>query len=146
MGDRANVAILDRKLSGRPEDAELEAVVLYTHWYGTELPDYVHAGLSRRERWEDAPYLARIIFCQMLKGEEGSLESTTGYGISTGLCDNEYPVLVLDCTTQRIASRKEEEYRKGPVREPEGLTFAEYCKLRPDGVQRFRMEGDRVKP
>ncbi len=146
MGDRANVAILDH-------DAQDEnghnpgVVVLYTHWGGTELPDCVHAALVKRERWDDPAYLARIVFCQMVIGGcENAAEiavavkETTGLGISTGLCDNEYPILVLDTRTQRIASRREDDYRRA-VLAPEGVTVEEYCRLPQEGVRLFRAQG-----
>ena len=48
--------------------------------------------LSTGERWDDAPYLTRMLFSRMTKGAE---EGSTGYGISTYQCDNEYPIIVL---------------------------------------------------
>lgn len=138
MGDRANVAILDYSRTN-PDDS-FGAVVLYTHWGGTELPARVQEALRKRERWDDAAYLARIVFCRMLagSGDQTPLATTTGYGISTTLCDNEYPVLVLDSVTQRIGSRPEGDWRR-PVREPEGLTFEEFCRLTNlDAARTFR--------
>jgi hypothetical protein len=38
--------------------------------------------------------LARIVFNEMTRGVEDEL---TGFGISTYLTDNEYPILVVDC-------------------------------------------------
>lgn len=83
MGDRANIAVSDGK--GR--------VYLYTHWNGTELPETLQRALARRQRWDDAFYLTRIIFCEMVKGQE---TEETGFGISTYVGDGENRVLVVD--------------------------------------------------
>lgn len=91
MGDRANVYI--------KEDSE-RGVYLYTHWSGSELAGTVQDALKRGQgRWSDGAYLARIIFCEMVKGNEQEL---TGFGISTGLCDNEHAIIVVDPETQTI--------------------------------------------
>jgi hypothetical protein len=95
MGDRANVKVLDGD----------KAIYLYTHWGGTELPSDVWLAMRRRQRWDDEAYLARIVFCQMVKGQE---DGETGYGISTHLCDNDgYPILVIDCEKQEIRFESE---------------------------------------
>ncbi len=58
----------------------------YTHWHGTGLLDTVRAAIRRgKGRWSDAEYLARIIFCEMLKSDgDGVLDGETGFGIGTG--------------------------------------------------------------
>ena len=91
MGDRGNVYILDDLKEDTP------GVYLYSHWGGYELPQMVaralvRADADRQNRWDDAPYLTRIIFCEMVKGYE---EETTGFGISARRCDNEYPIVVV---------------------------------------------------
>jgi hypothetical protein len=84
MGDRGNIVILDR---------QNPPVALYTHWGGYALKEAAAAGLRRAEdRWTDPAYLARSIFCEMGAASDG----TTGFGIASALCDNEYPLLVLD--------------------------------------------------
>lgn len=95
MGDRANVYI---------KDSATEGVFLYTHWGGDELPEVVREALDSdagRGRWNDGSYLARIVFCRMVKGDEAS---ATGYGISSRLGDNTVgrPIIVLDPDKQRI--------------------------------------------
>ncbi len=77
MGDRAQVKITNG------DDAPLW---LYTHWHGTGLVDTVRAAIRRgRSRWNDAEYLARIIFCEMLKADGADvLDDETGFGIGTG--------------------------------------------------------------
>jgi hypothetical protein len=84
MGDRANIAI---------EQGDETRVWLYTHWTGTELPKTLQSALMRgEERWHDTQYLARIIFDEMTGGDK----SLTGYGITTCMYDNDYPILVVD--------------------------------------------------
>jgi hypothetical protein len=105
MGDRANVVIYDPA-----EDANIrEAVFLYGHWSGYDLPTVLQTALQRgKPRWRDAAYLARIIFCEMV----GELEGETGYGISTRLTDNEYPLLVVDVPRQVVVEYPEKVYLK----------------------------------
>lgn len=97
MGDRGNVAVRD---FGKD-------VFFYTHWAGTELPKTVGDALARSEdRWDDGPYLARIIFEEMIKDDIGS---NTGYGISTVEMDPEHPLIVVDVERQTVF-RDGEEY------------------------------------
>jgi hypothetical protein len=107
MGDRGNIVIR----SEWPEDlGDKEAVFLYGHWSGSELPETLRAALDTpqaRDRWTDAPYLARIIFDQMVGESQGS---ATGYGISSRLTDNEYDLLVL--RVGRVYVLRESEYNK----------------------------------
>jgi hypothetical protein len=92
MGDRAQICI---KMMG-----DKGKVYLYTHWQGTELLATLKRALARRERWGDPEYLARIIFCEMVKGSEGS---PTGFGIGTyPHTDVSYPIPVLDCINAEI--------------------------------------------
>lgn len=82
MGDRGNIHVR--------EDANDTGVWLYTHWTGSSLEETLRKALVRgRDRWDDCPYLTRIIFCEMLKDDGGgdSLDQTTGYGISARLGD-----------------------------------------------------------
>jgi hypothetical protein len=75
MGDRGNIIVKDGD----------STVFLYTHWSGSDLPETVKSALQRgKDRWTDGPYLARILFCEMVKGDEMSL---TGFGISSTMCD-----------------------------------------------------------
>jgi len=85
MGDRANVLI--------------EGVYMYTHNQGSELPKIVQAALKRRERWDDGPYLARIIFFEMIRENPGA---STGHGLSSWCGDGDYRILKVDADTQRL--------------------------------------------
>ena len=90
MGDRANVVI---KSEGEND------LFLYTHSGGYNLPTVVQHALQRGVRWEDDAYLARIIFCEMIKGRESE---ETGYGISTYEIDSERPTIFIDCRYQHV--------------------------------------------
>lgn len=117
MGDRANVVIRD----GNGAD-----VWLYTHWAGSELPGIVRAALKRgEERWTDAPYLARIVFCEMIRRD---VDGLTGYGISADMCDNEHDIMVLDVDAARVKVYPAD-YGSGECKGPgvEGFTFAEFA-------------------
>jgi hypothetical protein len=87
MGDRGQVHIKD------------EGVYLYTHWGATELIDKVKSALSKRVRWDDAEYLARIIFSEMVRGFE---DGTTGFGIGTSKHGDVWRVISIDCSKQQI--------------------------------------------
>lgn len=90
MGDRANVVIKDRS----------DQVCLYTHWSGSELPSILRAALIRgKSRWNDGQYLARIIFCEMVRGSEMDL---TGYGISQTIGDGADNVIYVDIGAQTV--------------------------------------------
>jgi hypothetical protein len=71
MGDRANIEVREGDNS----------IYLYTHWHGCQTPGMLHRALHRgRERWTHPEYLARIIFCEMVRGNEMDV---TGFGISS---------------------------------------------------------------
>lgn len=91
MGDRANVFVTDGDRAG---------VYLYTHWEGDQLPLDVRLALRRERRWDDGPYLARMIFDQMTDGRHGE---ETGLGISASLLDNNHLIVRVDCDKQRVA-------------------------------------------
>lgn len=90
MGDRSNIVV--KQFDGT-------RVWLYGHWMGEDSINVVRSVLARRERWGDAAYLARMLFNEMTKDDA---TGSTGYGISTYMEDNEYPVIVLDPETQTV--------------------------------------------
>jgi len=121
MGDRANIVIPQYP---NIDEAPTGLIYLYTHWGGTDLPRTLQAALAKRWRWDDEPYLVRIIFDTMSVGDEGG---ETGYGISTYLGDNEHPLLVVDCTRQMVWTA-EAEAPMAP-RFDRTWSFDEYCTL-----------------
>lgn len=75
-------------------------VWFYTHWNGSNVKQLAQkAVIGSKPRWHDESYFCRAVadalITKLKKGEE-----PTGYGISTGMCDNEHPIMVLDCNRQ----------------------------------------------
>ncbi len=86
MGERGNI--------------QVGKVWLYTHWRGHELKEILKSALIRgHSRWRDEQYLTRIIFCEMVAGDEMGCES---FGIWHRMMDNNYPVLVVDVDRQQV--------------------------------------------
>ena len=98
MGARSNIVI---------QESNGNRIYLYGHWMGEDSINVVAEVLSQRERWNDEPYLARMLFEKMI---QGNVDSSTGFGISTYMCDNEYPIIVLEPSTQTAVI---EEYKFG---------------------------------
>lgn len=92
MGDRGNIVIK------QPDGAHL---VFYTHYNGSEMPENLKKALKRgRGAWSDDMYLARIIFCEMVKD---NVMDTDCFGISTYVGDNSHDLLVVDVDEQTIS-------------------------------------------
>lgn len=91
MGDRGNIIVSDRD----------GTIYLYTQWAGSELPQIVASGLDRgRTRWDDQPYLTRILFCELVPAD--SWREETGYGISVVFGDGGTEVKV-NIDTQQVS-------------------------------------------
>lgn len=102
MGDRGNIKLVYGNGA---------SVYFYTHWSGSSLDQIITAALQRgRDRWTDPSYLARILFCELVKGQE---DSTTGFGISTQVEDNEHPIPVLDLEKRTIDGIPYHHYMEG---------------------------------
>ena len=88
MGDRGQVLIED------------EGVYLYTHWEAGSLIEMVKRAIAKGWRWHDPEYLVRIIFCEMIKGNE---KGESGFGIGTQLhSDNNCQLIKVNCEKQTI--------------------------------------------
>ena len=87
MGDRGHVLIEDN------------GVYLYSHWGASELVEIVKKALARRLRWDDPEYLARIIFCEMVKGQESE---ETGFGIGTAKHEDVWRVVKVNCGDKTV--------------------------------------------
>ena len=95
MGDRANVAIVQRR-DGKSEGA----IFLYTHCHGCELPFIVQAALDRgRERWDHEVYLARVVFSEMIQDE---LFDDAGFGIALYPPEGQHATIVIDCASRTV--------------------------------------------
>jgi hypothetical protein len=91
MGMRRNIAL---------DYGEERKIYLYTHWGAEHLEDVLRDALVRgRSRWDDPPYLARIIFSEMIRDE---LLDTTGYGIAPYVMDDEFPTIEVDFGKQTV--------------------------------------------
>lgn len=112
MGDRGNIVVR----SGKGQE-----VFLYSHWGGTELPGIAQNVLRRNLRHNDAAYLARLLFCAMVHGQE---KDETGYGISVTRCDYEHFDIVIDTQYQKVFFR---DPVKGTSKSLGG--FAQFCEL-----------------
>ena len=138
MGDRANVKVIDRWTD--EGKVKKDAVYLYTHWGGAELALTVQRALQRKQRWDDAPYLTRIVFCEMIRGHEAD---ETGFGISGSICDNEHLLveLLVEPKKQEVIFRDmrwEEGFVEGEVRHR--WSFSEFIGLSKEEVQAAYLE------
>jgi hypothetical protein len=130
MGDRGNVKVVQYDGNG---------VYLYTHWGGSVLPFIVRDALAKRWRWDDPAYLARIIFCEMVKGQENE---ETGYGISNQPCDWNHPVIQVnphDKTIQLVSVPwKEGDKEKVSTK----LSFEQWVSLEDGPFQQWLKENE----
>jgi hypothetical protein len=111
MGDRANVHVIDGD----------SHVFLYSHWDGPYVAIDVQDALKHYQRWDDGSYLTRIIFETMLKR---ATNPYTGYGISSLLEDNEYPIVHVDITPQLIhIGKKKWSFQEYVDEEPEIIMY-----------------------
>jgi len=91
MGNRASIVV----------KSQTDQVVLYTHWNGDELIDVAKKSLNRgKSRWNDLQYLARIIFSDMIAGDE---RSTTGFGISGRIGAGDDKVITICLHNQAVS-------------------------------------------
>jgi hypothetical protein len=75
-------------------------VYLYCHNTANELVNVVDEVLSRKVRWDDPDYLARMIFCRMIPQKNWNDE--LGFGIGTQLYADVNMLLSLDTVHQTI--------------------------------------------
>ena len=94
MGCRGTIEIWNHAAS----DDEAP-VVLYTHWGANDMLANLKSVLRRKKIWSDAPYLSRMIFCQMIRGEE---RGETGFGIQTSNIGDAEQEIIVDCDRQEV--------------------------------------------
>jgi hypothetical protein len=131
MGDRGNIVIVQHAFNKETKKSERRDIFLYSHNIGYKLPRMLQEVLARKSRWDDSSYLARMIFCRMVKG---NVSGEIGYGISTYPTDNQCPYLIVDCKTQTVSASLEEKY-------PEtfkSVSFQEFVDLTSEQVGLFR--------
>lgn len=116
MGDRGNIFV---------NGGSYGNTYLYSHWSGYELPLVLKKALARKARWDDSPYLTRIIFDAMTEGQQGA---ETGYGISAEMGDNSHKIVLVNVDAQRVGFVDE-----GQEATHEGdITFTDYIALSDD--------------
>jgi len=99
MGTRAQCFIKDSSNVG-------QGVYLYQHWDGDGLLDTVVNAVQSpagRVRQDDPEYLARIIFCAMVKED---VEGETGYGIGTHPRSDIQYLVTVDCKNKTITEER----------------------------------------
>lgn len=116
MGSPGNIEI--RYLTSTAEKP-YEAVCFYTHWLVASLPEIVQRAIRRDVRWHDPTYLARIVFCELVKGNENG---ETGFGIAP-YAENGGIAIVIDMPSQSIE-----------IPDVGRWSFAEYASLDIDAV------------
>jgi hypothetical protein len=90
MGDRANICnIYDHG----------EKIYFYTHWDGSNLPQVLRNALAKRMRWDDPPYLSRIIFSEMIKN---NVSDEHGYGIAPYEPDNNHTLIEVHHYNKKV--------------------------------------------
>lgn len=118
MGDRANIIIEgDGDMFPAP-------VYFYTHGRGSEIKRSLQATLRRKQRWDDHPYLARMIFCDLI-GDYA--KESTGFGISTRIGDGARNLLCVNMQQQMVRKLDSPEDINAPVAAQ--WTFEEFCAL-----------------
>ena len=91
MGDRGNICM---------EQEDGAKIYFYGHWAGDGLFEVLKSALKKGEsRWDDEMYMARIVFCEMVKDDDG----ISGYGIATYVGDNQHPVFVVNSSKQTVS-------------------------------------------
>jgi hypothetical protein len=75
-------------------------VYLYSHKDAMSIVSTIYEILSMKKRWDDADYLARMIFCAMIPKDKWFEEK--GYAIGTTLYDNIALLVSLDIPKQTI--------------------------------------------
>lgn len=99
MGDRGNIAVQH----GLLKDGSPARIYLYTHWKGSSIKETLQRALRKRQRWDDSPYLTRIIFNEL----QGKNRGEAGFGISPFLDDNENNILIVNPEVQKVTLEDE---------------------------------------
>ena len=90
MGSRGNIIL---------EEDDCPPIYFYTHWKSDYLPEIVHKAISRKSRWDDPQYFARIVFGELIRGNENE---ETGFGISTYIGDGGDSIIGINMSKQYI--------------------------------------------
>ncbi len=122
MGDRGNIYFVDASARG-----ELRGIYMYTHWAGSYVWKVVKDALKRGDdRWGDSQYLARIVFCELVKD---AVLDTTGYGLSTSIGDNEHVIIRVDDTASRVSFHEPGRERSPKDKGIASWSYEDYVKV-----------------
>lgn len=127
MGDRANIVMNQRSAYAEKQGQKPQRLFFYTHGDGWELPTVLQEALKvarAGSRLEDEQYLARIVFCQMVKD---AYSETTGYGNSTTQGDGGYDLLVVDSDKLTVHLEKDDSDDRVVTHGP--WTFEQYIDI-----------------
>ena len=94
MGTRGQVFIKDT------------GIYLYQHFDAYNLPGKVRKVIEEGKRLDDPEYLARIIFCEMVKD---SKDQECGFGIGSNLQDDVVYLVEVDCKKGKVTEMKNAE-------------------------------------
>jgi len=100
MGCRGTIEIWNNAAAPKSEE---RPVVLYTHWGAKRMLFDLITTLGKEQRWNDAAYLSRMIFCQMVRN---NLHSTTGFGILTDNVGDAEEEIVVDIDRQEVIRKR----------------------------------------
>lgn len=90
-----------------PDSGQVEVIspygriYLYTHDHAARLTNDVYSALVGGQRWDDADYLAKIIFCHMVPIE--CWQDDKGYGIGTQLYADVNLLITVDTVKQMVS-------------------------------------------
>jgi hypothetical protein len=92
MSDRAEIRVVN---ANQPD------LYLYSHWRGKEIALALKDALIRgRLRWEDGPYLTRIIFCELIKKD---VLGENDYGIATYNMGTDHVFIDVEPDLKRVS-------------------------------------------
>ena len=110
MGDRGQILIKG-------------GVYLYTHYNASELETILSEALRGGRRWSDSEYLARIIFCRMVRDD---VDGELGYGIGTELHGDVWKLIEVDCGNQLITVKTDREGEGDKFEKCEEYSFEKF--------------------
>ena len=100
MGCRGTIEIWNNAAAPKSDE---RPVVLYTHWGAKRMLNDLVTALEKKERWNDAAYLSRMIFCEMVRD---NLHSTTGFGIMTDNALDTEEEIIVDIDRQEVIRKR----------------------------------------
>ena len=124
MGARTQVLVKQGK----------EQVYLYSHWGSGSILKTVKTALSKRWRWNDMEYLARIIFCEMVKDD---INGEVGYGIGASQHGDLDNLVTVDVSKQTVSFQ---DMFSGSVFQ--GMSFEGFCGTNEDDIEKVELKNE----